>query len=123
MACILDWGGIQEDHLPLAKSTHKNSFQASIGMTPYEALYGRPCRLPSYWLESLEVVIAGSKMLHEVTKRVKIIREQVKATQVRQKSWADGRRKVIEFQVGEHVYFRYPPQRELCSLDRQGIRN
>ena len=45
-ACVLDFGGSWSDYLPLAEFAYNNSFQSSIGMAPYEALYGRPCRAP-----------------------------------------------------------------------------
>ena len=44
--CILDLGGNWDDHLPLVEFTYNNSYQTSIGMAPYESLYGRPCRMP-----------------------------------------------------------------------------
>jgi hypothetical protein len=45
-ACVLDFSGSLCDYLPLAKFAYNNSFQSSIGMAQYEALYGRPCREP-----------------------------------------------------------------------------
>ena len=48
-ACVLDSGKSWEDHLPYVEFAHNNSFQASIGMAPFEALYGRPCRSPVLW--------------------------------------------------------------------------
>ena len=45
-ACILDFGGSWEDHMPLVEFAYNNNFKASIGMTPYEALYGRKRRSP-----------------------------------------------------------------------------
>ena len=45
-ACILDFGGSWEDHLPLVEFMYNNSYQTTVGMTPYEALYGRKCRTP-----------------------------------------------------------------------------
>jgi len=47
-ACILDFGGLWEQHLSLVEYTYNNSYQASIGMAPYEALYGRPCKSPNH---------------------------------------------------------------------------
>ena len=44
--CILDWSGTWENYLPLIEFSYNNSFHASIAMSPYEALYGRPCRTP-----------------------------------------------------------------------------
>ena len=47
--CILDFGGTWEDHLPLVEFAYNNSYQATIGMAPFGALYGRPCRSPTCW--------------------------------------------------------------------------
>ena len=46
-ACVLDLKGSWEEHLSLMEFVYNNSYQASIQMTPYEALYGRPCRSPA----------------------------------------------------------------------------
>ena len=48
-ACILDFGGSWEDHMPLVEFAYNNKFQTSIGMTQYEALHGRKCRSPICW--------------------------------------------------------------------------
>ena len=48
-ACVLDLKGSWEEHLPLIEFAYNNSYQASIQMAPYEALYGRPCRSPICW--------------------------------------------------------------------------
>ena len=110
-ACILDWGGDWEKHLALAEFTYNNSYQASIGMAPFEALYGRPCRSPSCWLESTEMVIVGPEMVREAAEKVQLIQQRLKAAQDRQKSYADTRRKDLEFQVGEFVYLKTSPKK------------
>ena len=56
-ACWLVQGGAWDSHLPLIEFTYNNSFHASIGMAPYEALYGRRCRTPLCWYESGESVV------------------------------------------------------------------
>ena len=48
LACVLDLKGSWEDHFPLVEFAYNNSYQASIQMAPYEALFGRPCRSPVY---------------------------------------------------------------------------
>ena len=63
--CILDLGGNWDDHLPLVEFTYNNSYQASISMAPYEALYGRPCRLPLCWAEPDEHVTIGLQVIEE----------------------------------------------------------
>ena len=45
-SCVLDFQGSWMEHLPLIEFAYNNSFKSSIGMAPYEALYGRPCKLP-----------------------------------------------------------------------------
>ena len=77
-ACILDFGGAWEDHLPLVEFAYNNSYQASIGMAPYEALYGRPCKSPSCWWESTDKVILGPEMIKDTSKKVELIRKKMK---------------------------------------------
>ena len=71
--------GSWDTYLPLIEFTYNNSFHASIGMAPFEALYGRRCRTPLCWHESGERVILGPELVHETTEKVKLIREKIKA--------------------------------------------
>ncbi|KAK9150835.1 hypothetical protein Syun_009144 [Stephania yunnanensis] len=48
-ACVLQFGGSWEEYLPLCEFAYNNSYQASIEMPPFEAMYGRPCRSPACW--------------------------------------------------------------------------
>ena len=105
-ACVLDHGGAWDSHLPLIEFTYNNSFHTSIGMAPYEALYGRRCRTPLCWYESGESVVLGPEILQEMTEKIKMIQERMKASQSRQKSYHDKRRKELEFQVDDHVFLR-----------------
>jgi len=66
-------------------------------MAPFEALYGRRCRTPLCWFESGESVVMGPKLVHPTTEKVKMIREKMKASQSRQKSYHENRRKDLEF--------------------------
>ena len=50
-ACALDYGSSWDDSLPYAEFSYKNSYQASLKMAPFEALYGRRCRTPLMWDE------------------------------------------------------------------------
>ena len=83
--------------LPLVEFTYNNSFQASIGMAPFEALYGRKCKTLIYWNDDGEALLLGPEMLQQVTEQVKLIREKIKASQDRQKSYYDKRRKPLDF--------------------------
>ncbi|RVW72383.1 Transposon Ty3-I Gag-Pol polyprotein [Vitis vinifera] len=87
-ACVLDFGGNWADYLPLAEFAYNNSYQSSIGMAPYEALYGRPCRLPLCWIEMGESHLLGPEIVQETTEKIQLIKEKLKTAQDRQKSYA-----------------------------------
>ena len=108
-ACILDFGGALEGHLPLVEFAYNNSYHASIGMTPYETLYGRPCKSPSCWWESTDKVILGLDMIRDTSEEVYLIRKRMKAAQDRQKSYADKRRTELEFEVDDLVFVKISP--------------
>nr|XP_016462647.1 PREDICTED: uncharacterized protein LOC107785789 [Nicotiana tabacum] len=67
------------------------SFQASIQIAPYEALYGRKCRSPIGWFEIGEVELLGPNLVQQAMEKVKLIRDQLRTAQSRQKSYADVR--------------------------------
>ncbi|WMV24685.1 hypothetical protein MTR67_018070 [Solanum verrucosum] len=50
-ACVIDFKGNWDDHLPLIEFAYNNSYHSSIAMAPFEALYGRRCRSPVGWFE------------------------------------------------------------------------
>ncbi|KAL6538163.1 hypothetical protein OROGR_012151 [Orobanche gracilis] len=108
-ACVLEQGGSWDTYLPLIEFTYNNSYHSSIGMAPFEALYGRRCRTPLCWHESGERVVLGPEIVRETTEKVKLVREKMKAAQSRQKSYHDKRRKDLEFQAGDHVFLRVTP--------------
>lgn len=80
-ACALDFGGNWDGHLALVEFTYNNSFHSSIGMAPYEALYGRRCRTPVCWYEVGERRMLGPKLVEEATQNVKTIRDRLRAAQ------------------------------------------
>ncbi|KAJ9561522.1 hypothetical protein OSB04_006682 [Centaurea solstitialis] len=99
-ACVLEFGGSWDDHLPLVEFSYNNSYHASIQCTPYEALYGRKCRSPLNWLEVGENRLFRPDVVQETTDKIKMVQEKLKVARDRQKSYADNRRKPLEFQVG-----------------------
>ena len=108
-SCVLEQGGAWDTHLPLIEFTYNNSYHSSIGMAPFEALYGRRCRTPVCWYETGESLVLGPELVRETTEKVKVIREKMKASQSRQKSYHDKRRKDLEFEAGDHVFLRVTP--------------
>jgi len=96
-ACVLEQGVSWVKCLPLIEFTYNNSFRSSIGMTSFEALYGRRCRTSLCWYESSESVLLGPDVVQQTTEKVKMIQEKMRASQSRQKSYHDKRRKDIKF--------------------------
>ena len=88
-ACVLDLKGSWEEHLPLVEFVYNNSYQASIQIAPYEALYGRPCRSPICWTEVGESSITGPDLIRDTSNKVGMIRKLLLTSQSRQKSYAD----------------------------------
>ena len=76
-ACVLDLKGSWEEHLPLVEFTYKNNYQASIQMTPYEALYGRPCRSSICWTKVRERSISGLDLIRGTSKKVDLTRKRI----------------------------------------------
>jgi len=105
-AVVLDWGDSWEKHLPLVEFAYNNSFHTSIGMSPYEALYGRPCRTRLCWTQVGERSMLGPEIVEETTEKIRFLKEKMKEAQDRQKSYAYRRRKHIEFEVEDLGPFR-----------------
>jgi hypothetical protein len=118
-AFVLTDGLKWDKHLPLAEFSYNNSYQESIKMSPFEALYGRPYRTPLSWSESGERVIFGPDIVTEAEEKVKQIQANILAAQSRQKSYTDKRRRPLEFEVGDHVYLRVSP---IKGVRRFGIK-
>lgn len=119
-ACVLDYGGSWESHLHLVDFVYNNSYQSSIKMAPHEALYGRPCRLPLCWAETSGTVMSGPEMIRETTEQVRQIKQRLLTAQSRQKSYANRRRRALEFAVGDRVFLRVAPRHGIQRFGRRG---
>ena len=106
--------------MPLAEFAYNNSYQASIGMAPYEALYGRRCRTPLCWDEVGERRLDSPELIDQAVEQVLLIRQRMRAAQDRQKSYADTRRRDLEFQVGDMVFLRVAPWRGVLRFRQRG---
>ncbi|GKC98135.1 putative reverse transcriptase domain-containing protein, partial [Tanacetum coccineum] len=94
-ACVIDFGDSWDVHLPLAKFSYNNSYYSSIRCALFEALYGRKCRSPVLWAE-------------------------IRESRDRQKSYADNRRKPLEFEVGDHVLLKVSPWKGVIRFGKKG---
>ena len=119
-ACVLDHKGSWEEHLPLVEFAYNHSYQASIQMAPYEALYGRPCRSPFCWTEVGESSITGPDLIKDTSEKVSLIRRHLLMAQSRQKSYDDVRRQPLEFEVGDHVFLKVVPKRGVVRFGKRG---
>ena len=106
--------------MDLIEFSYNNSHHASIGMAPFEALYGRKCRSPVCWSDINETMVLGPEMIEDMVKQVKLIQEKIKAAQDRQKSFADLKRRDEEYQVGEKVLLKISPMKGVMRFGKKG---
>ncbi|KAK8510548.1 hypothetical protein V6N12_055477 [Hibiscus sabdariffa] len=118
--CIIDFQGTWEKQLSLVEFAYNNSYQASIQMAPYEALYGRRCRTPVCWAEARHKLLPMPDILKGTTEKVKLISERLKATSDRQKSYADLKRREVEYAVGDKVFLKVSPWKKVMRFGRKG---
>jgi hypothetical protein len=119
-ACALQYDKNWDKCLSLAEFSYNNSYQTSLKMAPFEALYGRRCRTPLSWSQTGERKVFGPDLVIEVEDKVKIIQNNLKAAQSRQKSYADIRRRPLQFQIGDFVYLRVSPTRGIQRFGVEG---
>ncbi|GJT33230.1 putative reverse transcriptase domain-containing protein [Tanacetum coccineum] len=107
-ACVIDFGNGWEGHLPLIEFSYNNSYHASVKAAPFEALL---CHVG-------DARLTGPELVHETTEKIVQIKQRMQAARDRQKSYADVRRKPLEFQVGDRVMLKGNP----LSVEDQELR-
>ncbi|GJV12052.1 reverse transcriptase domain-containing protein [Tanacetum coccineum] len=122
-ACAIDFGKGWVNHLPLVEFSYNNSYHASIKAAPFEALYGRKCRSPICWTEVGEAQILGPELIQETTEKIIQIKQRMQAARDRQKSYADLKRKPMEFQVGDKVMLKVSPWKGVVRFGKRGKLN
>ncbi|GJX79612.1 putative reverse transcriptase domain-containing protein [Tanacetum coccineum] len=103
-ACVMDFSGSWDTHLPLIEFSYNNSYHTSVKCAPFEALYGQKCRSPVIWTEVRESQLIGLEIMQETTKKIIQIKDRLKMARSRQKSYADKRCKPLEFKVMRKKY-------------------
>ncbi|KAL0543903.1 hypothetical protein IC582_019008 [Cucumis melo] len=119
-ACALEFPGSWDSHLHLMEFAYNNSYQATIGMAPFEALYGRCCRSPVCWGEVGEQRLMGPELVQSTNEAIQKIRSRMHTAQSRQKSYADVRRKDLEFEIGDKVFLKVAPMKGVLRFERRG---
>ena len=88
-------------------------------MAPYEALYGRPCRSPLCWTEVGESSVTGPDLIRDTSEKVSLIRQHLLTAQSQQKSYANVRRRPLEFEVEDHVFLKVMPKRGVVRFGKR----
>ena len=117
---VLAYGSKWEDCLPYAEFSYNNSYQSSIGMPPFQLLYGRPCRTPLNWTETGDGKIFGPDTLRQAQEQVQLVRDRLKTAQSRQKRYADPKRREVTFAEGDFVYLRVTPLKGMQRFHVRG---
>ncbi|GKA17353.1 putative reverse transcriptase domain, ribonuclease H-like domain, aspartic peptidase domain protein [Tanacetum coccineum] len=121
--CVIDFGKGWEKYLPLVEFSYNNSYHASIKAAPFEVLYGRKYRSLVCWAKVGDVQLTGPKIIHETTEKIVQIRQCLQAARDRQRSYANVRRKPLEFQVGDRVMLKVSPRKGVIRFGKRGKLN
>jgi hypothetical protein len=119
-ACVLEFLQKWDECLPLVEFSYNNSYQESIKMAPFEALYGQRCRTPLNWSEPRERWFFRPDMVKETEEKVQRIIHNLKEAQARQKNYANKRRQPLVFQVNDHVYLKVSPMKGVNCFGVKG---
>ncbi|GJT91497.1 putative reverse transcriptase domain-containing protein [Tanacetum coccineum] len=122
-ACVIDFGKNWDRHLPLVEFSYNNSYHTSIKAAPFEALCGRKCRSPICWTEVRDAQLTGPEIIHEITEKIVQIKSRIQAARDRQKSYADLKRKPMDFQVGDRVMLKVSPWKGVVRFGKRGKLN
>ncbi|GJT80085.1 putative reverse transcriptase domain-containing protein [Tanacetum coccineum] len=115
--------GTDVKHFPLAEFSSNNSYHSSIKAAPYEALYGRKCQSLMCWAKVGEAQLTGPELIQETTEKIILIKQRMQAAQDRQKSYADRKRKPMEFEVGDRVMLKVSPWEGVVRFGKWGKLN
>ena len=118
--CVLDFLESWDRYISLMEFSYNNSFQSSIGMTPYEALYSRKCRTHVFWIELYEHKVICPDIVKDTEEKVHVIQQRLKATSDQHKSYADLKRKDIKYEVGDKVFLKVSPRRTILRFGKKG---
>ncbi|GKC57537.1 reverse transcriptase domain-containing protein [Tanacetum coccineum] len=119
-ACVMDFGGNWDVHLPLVEFSYNNSYHSSVRCAPFEALYERKCHSPVLWAQVGEGQLIGPEIMQETNEKISQIKDRLKTARDRQKSYANKRRKPLEFSIGDHVLLKVSPWKRVVRFGKKG---
>ncbi|GJZ17324.1 putative reverse transcriptase domain-containing protein [Tanacetum coccineum] len=115
--------GVPDRHLPLIEFSYNNKYHTSIKAAPFKALYGLKCRSPICWTEVGDAQLTGPEIVRETTEKIIQIKHRLQALRDRQMSYADKRRKLLEFQVRDKVMLKVSPWKGVIRFGKRGKLN
>ncbi|GJV70399.1 putative reverse transcriptase domain-containing protein [Tanacetum coccineum] len=118
-ACVIDFGNGWVKHLPLVEFSYNNSYHASIKAAPLRHFPCRKCR-SLCWAEVGEVQLTGPEIVQETTEKIIQVKQRMQAARDRQKSYADLKRKPMEFEVGDKVMLKVSPWKGVVRFGKKG---
>ena len=116
----MEFPGSWDRYIPLMEFAYNNSYQESITMAPYEALYGRRCRTLVCWTELNEHKVISPDIVKDTEDKFQVIQQRFKTTSDRHKSYADLKRKDIIYEVSEKVFSKVSPWRKILRFGKKG---
>ncbi|GJX85651.1 putative reverse transcriptase domain-containing protein [Tanacetum coccineum] len=119
-ACVLDFGGSWDIHLSLVEFLYNNNYHSSVRCASIESLYSSKYRSLIMWAKVGEGQLICPELVQETTEKISLIKDKFKAARDRQKSYADKRRKPLEFSVGEYVLFKVSPWKGVVRFGKKG---
>nr|GEV97092.1 reverse transcriptase domain-containing protein [Tanacetum cinerariifolium] len=122
-AYVIDFRKGWVNHLYLVEFSYNNSYHASIKTAPFEVLYSRKCRSPLCWTEVGEAQLFSPELIQETTKKIIQIKQRMQVLRDRQKSYADLKRKPMEFQIGDRVMLKVSPWKGVARFGKRGKLN
>ncbi|WVZ64210.1 LOW QUALITY PROTEIN: hypothetical protein U9M48_013770 [Paspalum notatum var. saurae] len=118
--CAIQYGTSWDKCLPYAGFSYNNSYKASLKKSPFEALYSKRCRTPLFWNQTGEKQVFGPDIVQDAEQQLRIVQENLRVAQSRQRSYADVRRRDLSFKVDDHVYLKVSPMRGIRRFNIKG---
>ncbi|WVZ76261.1 hypothetical protein U9M48_024249 [Paspalum notatum var. saurae] len=119
-AYAIQYGTSWDKCLPYAEFSYNNSYQASLKKSSFEALYGKRCRTSLFWNQTGEKQVFGPNIIQDAEQQLRIVQENLRVAQSRQRSSADVRRRDLSFKVDDHVYLKVSPMRGFRRFNMKG---
>ncbi|WVZ70892.1 hypothetical protein U9M48_019521 [Paspalum notatum var. saurae] len=119
-ACAIQYGTSWDKCLPYDEFSYNNNYSASLKKSPFKALYGRRCRTLLFWDQIGEKQVFGPRIIEDAEQQLRVVQENLKIAQSRQKSYADNRRRELKFKVDDFVYLKVSPMRRVHRFNMKG---